>query len=48
MLARIERPRKILVHLNNTNPVLLEDSPEREAVVRAGAEVAYDGLEVKL
>jgi pyrroloquinoline quinone biosynthesis protein B len=48
MLARIERPRKILVHVNNTNPVLLEDSPEREAVVRAGAEVAHDGLEVEL
>jgi pyrroloquinoline quinone biosynthesis protein B len=47
-LARIERPRKILVHVNNTNPVLLEDSPEREAVVRAGAEVAHDGLEVEL
>jgi pyrroloquinoline quinone biosynthesis protein B len=47
-LARIERPRKILVHVNNTNPILLEDSPEREAVVRAGAEVAHDGLEVEL
>jgi pyrroloquinoline quinone biosynthesis protein B len=47
-LARLERPRKILVHINNTNPVLLERSPEREAVLRAGAEVAYDGLEVEL
>ena len=43
-----ERPRKVLVHINNTNPILLEDSPEREAVVRAGVEVAYDGLEVEL
>jgi pyrroloquinoline quinone biosynthesis protein B len=48
MLAALERPRKILVHINNTNPILLEDSPEREAVVRAGVEVAYDGLEVVL
>jgi pyrroloquinoline quinone biosynthesis protein B len=48
MLAALERPRKILVHINNTNPILLEDSPEREAVVRAGVEVAYDGLEVDL
>ena len=48
MLAGLERPRKILVHINNTNPILLEDSPEREAVVRAGVEVAYDGLEVEL
>ncbi len=47
-LARLERPRKALVHINNTNPILLEDSPEREAVVRVGVEVAYDGLEVEL
>jgi pyrroloquinoline quinone biosynthesis protein B len=47
-LGGVERPRKVLVHINNTNPILLEDSPEREAVVRAGLEVAYDGLEVQL
>jgi pyrroloquinoline quinone biosynthesis protein B len=47
-LAGLERPRKVLVHINNTNPILLEDSPEREEVLRAGAEVAYDGLEVEL
>jgi pyrroloquinoline quinone biosynthesis protein B len=47
-LARLERPRKALVHINNTNPILLEDSPERDAVVRAGVEVAYDGLEIAL
>jgi pyrroloquinoline quinone biosynthesis protein B len=47
-LARLERPRKVLVHINNTNPVLLEDSPEREQVVQAGVEVAYDGLEVEV
>ena len=47
-LAGLERPRKVLVHINNTNPILLEDSPEREAVVSAGVEVAYDGLEVQL
>jgi pyrroloquinoline quinone biosynthesis protein B len=45
-LARLERPRKVLVHINNTNPILLEDSPEREAVRGAGVEVAYDGLEI--
>ena len=32
----LERPRMALVHINNTNPILLEDSPEREEVVRAG------------
>ncbi len=47
-LTRLERPRKVLVHINNTNPILLEDSPERAAVLRAGVEVAYDGLEVEL
>jgi pyrroloquinoline quinone biosynthesis protein B len=47
-LARLERPRKVLVHINNTNPILLEDSPERTAVRGAGAEVAYDGLEIAL
>jgi pyrroloquinoline quinone biosynthesis protein B len=47
-LAQLERPRKALVHINNTNPILLEDSPERKAVLRAGVEVAYDGLEIEL
>lgn len=47
-LAGLERPRKALVHINNTNPILLEDSPEREVLTRAGIEVAYDGLEVEL
>jgi pyrroloquinoline quinone biosynthesis protein B len=47
-LARLGRPRAILVHINNTNPVLLERSPEREAVLRAGVEIGYDGLEVEL
>ena len=48
VLAGLQRPRKVLVHINNTNPILLDDSPEREEVVRAGVEVAYDGLEVEL
>jgi pyrroloquinoline quinone biosynthesis protein B len=47
-LAGLRGPRKVLVHINNTNPILLEDSPEREAVVGAGVEVAYDGLEIAL
>jgi pyrroloquinoline quinone biosynthesis protein B len=47
-LAALDRPRAIFVHINNTNPILLERSPEREAVVRAGVEVAEDGLEVDL
>lgn len=48
VLAGLERPRVILVHINNTNPVLLERSPERAAVLRAGVEIGEDGLELEL
>jgi pyrroloquinoline quinone biosynthesis protein B len=47
-LSRLQGPRKALVHINNTNPILLEDSSERQAVARAGVEVAYDGLEIEI
>jgi pyrroloquinoline quinone biosynthesis protein B len=40
--------RRILIHLNNTNPVLLADSPERAAVAATGWEVAEDGMEITL
>lgn len=40
--------RKIYIHINNTNPVLVEDSTERGEVERAGWEVAFDGMEVVL
>jgi pyrroloquinoline quinone biosynthesis protein B len=40
--------RRVLIHLNNTNPVLLADSPERAAAEAAGWEVAEDGMELKL
>ena len=40
--------RKIYIHINNTNPTLLDDSPERAAVMAAGWEVAHDGMEVSL
>lgn len=40
--------RKILLHINNSNPILLDDSPERAAVEAAGWEVAYDGMEIRL
>jgi pyrroloquinoline quinone biosynthesis protein B len=38
--------RTVLVHINNSNPVLREDSPERAAVERAGVEIGTDDLEV--
>ncbi len=40
--------RKIYVHINNSNPVLDELSPQRRATERAGWEVGYDGMEVEL
>lgn len=42
------RARRIYIHLNNTNPVLVEGSAERAAVEAAGWEVAHDGLEIAL
>jgi pyrroloquinoline quinone biosynthesis protein B len=46
-LARVTA-RKILIHINNTNPILNEHSPERQTLDSAGIEVAYDGLEISL
>ncbi|HXZ58572.1 MAG TPA: pyrroloquinoline quinone biosynthesis protein PqqB [Steroidobacteraceae bacterium] len=40
--------RRILIHVNNTNPILDEDSPERAVLARAGVEVAWDGMEIAL
>jgi pyrroloquinoline quinone biosynthesis protein B len=40
--------RRILTHINNTNPILIEDSAERRKVEAAGFEVAEDGMEVVL
>ncbi|RAI41288.1 pyrroloquinoline quinone biosynthesis protein PqqB [Rhodoplanes roseus] len=40
------RKRRIYIHLNNTNPVLIEDSPERRVVADAGWEIATDGMEI--
>ena len=40
--------RRLLIHINNTNPVLIEGSPERAHVTAAGWEVAEDGMEIVL
>jgi len=40
--------RRIFVHINNSNPVLLADSPERREAEAAGWEIAYDGMEARL
>lgn len=47
-LADLDIARKIYVHINNTNPVLIEDSPERAKVTAAGWDVSHDGMEVVL
>jgi pyrroloquinoline quinone biosynthesis protein B len=47
-LERAEKARKILIHINNTNPILDEASPERAALTARGVEVAYDGMEIEL
>ena len=47
-LGGVGAARRAFLHLNNTNPVLREDSPERAAVERAGWEIAHDGMEIVL
>ena len=41
------RPRRILIHINNSNPILIEGSPEEAKVKAAGWEIAFDGMEVR-
>src|SRR5437764_1178052 len=43
VLARLNAKHRIYTHINNTNPILFEDSPERAAVVAAGCAVGWDG-----
>lgn len=40
--------RRVLIHINNTNPILDEDSAERAELNRRGVEVAFDGMEIEL
>ena len=47
-LAPLPIEHKIYVHINNTNPILLEDSPERRAVGQRGMQVAVDGMELQI
>jgi len=48
VLNSMKKPRKILIHINNTNPILNEASDERKELVRHGIEVAFDGMEIIL
>jgi len=47
-LAKLKVPNKIYTHINNTNPILIEDSPECAAVKAAGCVVGRDGLELEI
>ena len=47
-LAQVRRPRKIYIHINNTNPMLNEAGPEYRQVRDAGWELAEDGWQVEL
>ncbi|MBN3726389.1 pyrroloquinoline quinone biosynthesis protein PqqB [Burkholderia sp. Ac-20379] len=48
VLERFPAPRKILTHINNTNPILDEASPERAELARRRIEVAFDGMRIDL
>ncbi|MBY4677617.1 pyrroloquinoline quinone biosynthesis protein PqqB [Marinobacterium arenosum] len=47
-LDTLAKPRKVLIHINNTNPILDEDSAERAELHAHGIEVAYDGMSIEL
>jgi pyrroloquinoline quinone biosynthesis protein B len=47
-LRRSMPGRRLLIHINNTNPILYDKSPERQQVLAAGVEVAHDGMELRL
>jgi len=46
-LADVKVGRRVFVHINNTNPILDENSAEHAAVRAAGWEVARDGMEME-
>ncbi len=48
MLNNLDKPRKILIHVNNTNPILNEASAERRKLDTLNIEVAYDGMDIEL
>jgi pyrroloquinoline quinone biosynthesis protein B len=48
VLRALPAKRKILIHINNTNPILDEDSPQRAELARVGIEVAFDGMDIEI
>jgi len=47
-LARIPARHKVYIHVNNTNPMLDESSPERGNLKELGIEIGYDGMEMEV
>lgn len=47
-LSQYPDKKRVLIHINNTNPILVEDSPERAQLDAAGIEVSYDGMDIHL
>lgn len=47
-LARSPVRRKVYIHVNNTNPMLLPDSPQRRAILDMGIEIGFDGMEMEV
>ena len=48
LLDSMPARRKILIHINNSNPILREDAPERAELAAHGIEVAFDGMDIDL
>ena len=48
IFKKINVKRKIYIHINTTNPILLDYSNERKIVEQNGWEVSYDGMEIDL
>lgn len=48
VLRPMKRPRKVLIHINNTNPILDEESEERRQLQDEGIEIAFDGMDIEL
>ena len=48
LLAALPAKRKILIHINNTNPILNEQSPQRAYLTQQGIEVSWDGMAIHL
>jgi pyrroloquinoline quinone biosynthesis protein B len=48
LLNKFTIDRKILIHINNTNPILNEESPQHQFVLDNGVEIATDGMEITI